>query len=117
MALTIASSVACTVASNNGVIWSFDSIETCASPESREARALAVENAMKMSPDELDATPPSLPTPSPARRARRFSWCGSSGASVATTMMIDPTSGGIAAATPDRGPLHEVRHGTRSAIS
>ena len=74
MALTIASSVACTVASNSGVICSFDAMDTCASPESREARALAVENAMKMSPDELDATPPSLPTPSPPRRASRFSW-------------------------------------------
>src|SRR5213594_837015 len=117
MALTIASSVTCTVASNSGVICSFDTIETCASPESREARALAVENAMKMSPDELDATPPSLPTPSAARRAMRFSWWGRSGASVATTMMIEPTSGGMPAASPERGPLQGARHGTRSEIS
>src|SRR2546422_3669325 len=73
IALMIASSVAWTVASNRGVIWSLESMATCASPESRDARWFAVENAMKMSPDELPASPPMRPTPRAARFARRFS--------------------------------------------
>ena len=52
--------------------------------------AEAVENAMKMSPDPLSPRPPERPTPSDARVAMRLSWCGSSGASVATMMMIEP---------------------------
>ena len=56
------------------------------------APALAVEKAMKMSPDPLLETLPVRPSPSAARRAMRFSWWGSSGASVATTMMIEPSS-------------------------
>ncbi len=56
------------------------------------APALAVEKAMKRSPEPLPAKLPMRPRPSAARRAMRFSWCGSSGASVATTMMIEPVS-------------------------
>ena len=56
------------------------------------APGLAVENARKMSPEPLPDVLPVRARPSVARRARRFSWCGSSGASVATTMMIEPTS-------------------------
>src|SRR3989454_12044636 len=73
IALMIASSVAWTVASNRGVIWSLEIMATCASPESRDARWFAVENAMKMSPDELPASPPMRPTPRAARFATRFS--------------------------------------------
>ena len=40
-----------------------------------------------------------------ARRARRFSWCGSSGASVAITTMIEPVS------------RSQDRSGSRSGIS
>ena len=45
-----------------------------------------------MSPEPLPETLPVRARPSEARRARRFSWCGNSGASVATTMMIEPVS-------------------------
>jgi hypothetical protein len=51
---------------------------------------LAVEKAMKMSPDVFSPRPPTPPTPSETRRARRLSWCGSSGASVPTTTMMEP---------------------------
>jgi len=53
---------------------------------------LAVENAMKMSPEPSPEKLPSRARPSAARRARRLSWVGISGASVATTMMIEPIS-------------------------
>ena len=56
---------------------------------------LAVEKAMKMSPDPSKARPPVRPRPSPARRASRLHWSGVSGASVATTMMIEPSSLGV----------------------
>ena len=45
-----------------------------------------------MSPEPLPETLPVRASPSDARRASRFNWCGSSGASVATTMMIEPVS-------------------------
>ena len=47
---------------------------------------------MKMSPEVLAPMPPLRAIPSEARFAIRLSWCGSSGASVATTMMIEPWS-------------------------
>src|SRR5215207_8900727 len=51
---------------------------------------LPVAKARKMSPLEFSPAPPVRATPSPARWARRSHWCGSRGASVAATMMIDP---------------------------
>ena len=71
----------------------------------------AVEKAMKRSPDPAPAMPPMRPMPSAARRATRRSWCGRSGASVATTTMIEPWSfalrvagvGQRSAAGPNRG--------------
>ena len=47
---------------------------------------------MNRSPEPAPAMPPIRPTPSAARRASRRSWCGSSGASVASTTMIEPCS-------------------------
>jgi len=88
-ALTIASSTLCAVASKSGEIRSFDSIATVDTESGRKV-AFAVEKAMKMSPDVLAPMPPLRAMPSDARFAMRLSWCGRSGASVATTMMIDP---------------------------
>ena len=45
-----------------------------------------------MSPEPFPEVLPVRASPIVARRASRFSWCGSSGASVATTMMIEPVS-------------------------
>jgi hypothetical protein len=73
MALRMASSVACTVASNTGFILSFGSIVRAASPVSAAAAGLAVEKAMKMSPDPFSPRPPIRPTPSDARVATRWS--------------------------------------------
>ena len=56
------------------------------------APGLAVENAMKMSPEPLPDIAPVRARPRLTRRARRFNWCGSSGASVAATTMTDPVS-------------------------
>ena len=47
---------------------------------------------MKISPEPLPEVAPVRARPREARRASRSSWCGSSGASVATTMMIEPSS-------------------------
>ena len=52
----IASSVAHAVASKIGVIRSFGSILSEASPSPLKASGLAVENAMKMSPEPLPAS-------------------------------------------------------------
>lgn len=46
-----------------------------------------------MSPEPLLAIEPVRASPSAARRAIRFSWCGRSGASVATTMMMRSGTG------------------------
>ena len=54
------------------------------------APGFAVENARNKSPEELPAKLPSRPSPRLTRRAIRSNWCGSNGASVATTTMIDP---------------------------
>ena len=56
------------------------------------ASALAVEKAMKMSPEPWPDMEPDRPIPNPARRARRFNWWGRSGASVAMTPMMEPVS-------------------------
>jgi hypothetical protein len=53
MAFTIASSVACTVATKSGLILSFASIATRFVSRAVAAPAFAVENAMKMSPELL----------------------------------------------------------------
>src|SRR5207247_7345977 len=57
-AFTIASSVACTVASNTAPMRALDIIDTCAASGAFAAPAFAVENAMKMSPDPLLETLP-----------------------------------------------------------
>ena len=58
---------------------------------SDEFIVLAVENAIKMSPDPFLAILPTRPKPNVALLATRFNWCGSSGASVATTIIIEPS--------------------------
>jgi hypothetical protein len=100
-----ASSMAWTVAANSGVSAASGrkSTRRGASPSARAA-ALAVEKARKMSPELCAATEPERAMPRPQRRARRLSWCGSSGASVATTPMIEPTSGPSEAASIRRRP-------------
>src|SRR5215813_1327772 len=82
-ALTIASSVAWTVAEKSALIRSFESICTVATSRVLAAPALAVEKAMKISPDPLPDVAPVRARPRDARRASRSSWCGTSGASVA----------------------------------
>ena len=47
-----------------------------------------------MSPELCEPVVPVRPMPSVARRARALHWPGSSGASVATTAMIDPAPAG-----------------------
>ena len=88
----MASSVACTVASKIGFIRSFGSMVKLAIPEGLAASGFAVENAMKISPEPLPAVLPMRANPMVALRANRFSWCARSGASVAITMMIEPSS-------------------------
>jgi hypothetical protein len=63
IALMIASSVACAVASNRGEISSFGSISIRATPTALPASEFAVENAMKMSPELLPEVPPVLANP------------------------------------------------------
>ena len=59
---------------NSGVIRSFGSIFTSVTGRSsNHARALAVENATKISPDPLPPNPPCRPMPSDTRVAMRFS--------------------------------------------
>ena len=60
----------------------------------------AVEKAMKMSPEPFPEVEPVRARPIVARRARRLSWSGNSGASVATTMMIEPTSPSLSPPLP-----------------
>ncbi len=45
-----------------------------------------------MSPEPLPLIAPLRPCPKVARRGSRLMWCGSSGASVPSTMMLDPGS-------------------------
>ena len=93
IALTIASSTASTVASNMPSSWSFGTNDTCCRPRSAfAAPGLAVEKARKMSPEPLPAVPPVREMPIAERAAMRLSCVGNSGASVATTTMIEPSS-------------------------
>lgn len=72
-AFVMAASVAWTVAWNSGEIRSFESICTVFTggvPD--QAPGLAVENAMKMSPDPFSPNPPCRPMPSDTRVATRF---------------------------------------------
>ena len=57
IALSIASSVACTVAATRRLICALDSMATRATPVSAEARGLAVERATKMSPARFSPRP------------------------------------------------------------
>ena len=120
IALTIASSVASTAASYTGSMTSSLSIDTEATPRESGFPVGPVENAMNRSPEPAPAIPPIRPTPSAARRAMRRSWCGSSGASVASTTMIEPCSvprGVAPAPAPDgagqRSPASEESSGSR----
>src|SRR5260370_32547008 len=89
----MASSTAGTVAWKTGPRALLGSIARVAvAPAGFAAFGLAVENAMKMSPDPLPEVAPNRARPSDARRASRLVWFGSSGASVATTMMMEPVS-------------------------
>ena len=67
----------------------------------------AVEKATKISPLPWWATEPVRARPRPARRARRSSWAGCSGASVATTAMQLPAGGRGSMPVADR---REDRH-------
>lgn len=73
-ALMIASSVACTVASNKGSSSLFESMVTSTRLGDFVTLKFIVEKAMKMSPEKLLAMLPTLPSPSEARRAIRLSW-------------------------------------------
>ena len=88
----MASSVACTVAAKSGFMASFGSTRAGTADFARASPAFAVEKATNRSPEPFMATLPVRARPIAARRARRSSWCGRSGASVAITMMIDPAS-------------------------
>jgi hypothetical protein len=90
MALRIASSVACTVAYINGFIAPLGNIVTLVTFDAVALFGFAVEKATKMSPELFSPFPPMRPTPRPARVAIRRSWCGRSGASVATMIMMEP---------------------------
>ena len=63
-----------------------------------------------MSPEVSSPRPPTMATPRPTRFASRLSWCGSSGASVATTPMIE-----LVLPLPPRA--RSPSSGMRSAIS
>ncbi len=55
------------------------------------SRRFDVENAIICSPLPFEAWEPAAASPRPARRAMRASWCGSRGASVATTTTHEPS--------------------------
>ena len=88
-ALIMDSSTASATPSKRGLMWSKGNIFTSRGWES-SVMWLPVEKAMKMSPLPLCPEPPARERPTVARLARRWHWMGSRGASVATTMMIDP---------------------------
>ena len=114
-ALTIASSVASTVAAKSGSRRPLASTRaSVASPGSEAALRLAVEKATKMSPELFVAMLPMRASPSETRRAIRSSWCGITGASVATTTMIEPSR---PAPPAPSAPPPPGRDGMRSAIS
>jgi hypothetical protein len=72
-ALVMAASVAWAVALNSGSIWSLLSMRTDDTSSADQTLGLAVEKAMKMSPEPLPPKPPCRPTPSETRVASRFS--------------------------------------------
>src|ERR1700679_3441068 len=93
---------------------SFETVSIVFGPGSLPAPRLAVEKAMKMSPEEFPELEPVRARPIVARRASRFSCVGNSGASVATTMMMEPTSAltsGSSIALLGRGVTNGVRGG------
>ena len=95
----IASSVAWMTPANRGSrAWLGRKAQSRTPDPSAQAAVLAVEKAMKMSPEALWAIEPERPTPRPTRRARRLSWWGIRGASVATMAMIEPP--GLARSSP-----------------
>jgi len=73
MALMMASSVAWMVAVNSGLIKSLGSMSSLTRSALTGAPGLAVEKAMKMSPEPLLPMPPVLAIPSEARSAIRLS--------------------------------------------
>src|SRR5260370_34879711 len=87
----MASSTAGTVAWKTGPRALLGSIARVAvAPAGFAAFGLAVENAMKMSPDPLAGVAPNRARPSAARRASRLAWFGRSGAAGAPTMVVEP---------------------------
>ena len=109
IALRMASSVASMTASKSGFMAAFVSVRTSATTAasggaSRRAKPrLPVAKAIARSPLEFSPTPPVRAIPNVARWASRRHCSGSSGASVATTTMIDPLPAGS-------GPS-DARHG------
>ncbi|MCY1299627.1 hypothetical protein D9M70_491640 [compost metagenome] len=93
IALLMDSSVASTVAWNSGSIRPLGNCtEFTGFSASISLTAPVVENDTMMSPDWLPANEPRRASPMDARRATRLSWVGVRGASVPTTMMIEPWS-------------------------
>ena len=88
----MASSVASIVASNSSSIKSFGRVVTCCSLSLLNAFLLAVENAMKISPEPLPPIPPVLVIPNGILCASLFNCPDNKGASVANTTMIEPRS-------------------------
>src|SRR5581483_3620704 len=88
-AFQIASSVASAAAWKSGVHSSRPSIFTSAIL-AFIGTLLPVEKARKISPLLLEPKPPTHARPVVARRARRWHWIGSKGASVARITMIEP---------------------------
>jgi hypothetical protein len=66
-ALTMASSTLSTVAVKSALMRRFDTIDTCAVSGAAAAPALAVENAIAMSPEPLPDVAPVRPNPCEAR--------------------------------------------------
>ena len=92
-ALTIASSVACTVATKSGSSSSLPSDVDCASGcAARAPPRSPSRRRRRCRPSRCRRSCPCARGRGAARRAMRFSWCGSSGASVAITTMIEPVS-------------------------
>ena len=69
-------------------------------PRRRAGRRLPVAKAMNRSPLVWPPVPPARAMPRPARWASRSHWWGRSGASVATTTMIEPDRRAVGVAPP-----------------
>src|SRR5437588_1596509 len=89
----MASSVASTTASNKGERASSPSRERAGAREAPKAIRFVVEKAMAKSPLPLLPVEPVRAIPRNARAASRRSWRASSGASVAITIMHEPSAG------------------------